>query len=254
MRPQARGNPPPTPHSLWKERPLANISRLLDLQKMDSTWEKIRRRLIQIQKLTSDPENVVQLRAEVEAITKSLHEWQAKQRDAELESRTLSQRIADSEKKLMSGVVRIPKELEALQASVDALHRQLAGVEEAGVEALLEAEQWTETLAAQQKVLDAAEKEWQQRHTELLAEESKLKRYAVQLKGQRAAAVAALPPADVARYDDLRKRKAGVAVSEIANGLCAACGVRLPTGVVSAAKSASDYVPCPSCGRILAAV
>jgi len=232
---------------------LANPVRLLELQKMDSTWEKIRRRLLQIQKLTVEPDSVRAQREQVARTETELHEWHARQRNAELESQSLQTRIQTSEQKLMSGSVRNPKELEALQSSIEALRRQRSHVEEQGVEALLQVEQLTALLASERKALSSAESEWQGRHAELLAEEAKLKRHGVHLKGQRAAAVALLPVGDVAIYEDLRKRKAGVAVTEISNGMCSACNVRIPTGVVSAAKSGTELVYCPSCGRILAA-
>ncbi|MGL4650200.1 MAG: zinc ribbon domain-containing protein [Caldilineaceae bacterium] len=231
---------------------MANPARLLDLQKIDSTWEKIRRRLLQIQKLTAVPESVLALRAHFAQTESTLQEWQVKQRNAELESQTLRDRMHASEQKLMSGTVRNPKELESLQQSVDALHRQQASVEESGVLALLEVEQWAATRAADLKRLEHAEKEWSSRHTDLLTEEAKLKRHGVQLRGQRTALVAQMPAEDVALYEDLRKRKAGVAVAEVVNGACAACSVRLPTGVVSGAKAGSEVTYCPSCGRILA--
>ncbi len=46
-------------------------------------------------------------------------------------------------------------------------------------------------------------------------------------------------------------RRAGVAVATIVNGQCSACNVKVPTGVVSAAHSATVPAYCTSCGRIL---
>ena len=60
----------------------------------------------------------------------TLHEWHGRQTDAELESRSLKGRIVDTEKRLMDGSVTNPKELEALQASLDALKRQQTSVDE----------------------------------------------------------------------------------------------------------------------------
>lgn len=231
---------------------MANPARLLELQKLDTTWEKIRRRLLQIQKLTADPEHVLAKRRQLAETEQTLHKWHAAQRNAELESQSLRERIAGAEQKLMSGTVRIPKELEALQHSAEALRRQQGSAEESAVEALLEVERWTATQAAEQKALAAADAEWTARLGDLHAEEAKLKRHAVQGKAQRTTALAALPAGEVATYEDLRKRKAGVAVAEIANGLCGACGVRIPTGVVSVAKAGNELAFCPSCGRILA--
>jgi predicted nucleic acid-binding Zn-ribbon protein len=232
---------------------VANPARLHDLQKMDSTWEKIRRRLLLIQKLSAVPEALVAQRDAFAQTENELHDWRARQRNAEMESQSLRERIYTTEQRLAGGTVRNPREIEQLQASVDALRRQQSGVEEAGIEALLQVEQLSATRDSQRKALDGADAEWSKKLAELIAEEGKLKRHGVQLKGQRAALVAQLPAGDLALYEDLRKRKAGVAVTEVTNGLCAACSVRLPTGIVSAAKTGNELIYCPSCGRILVA-
>lgn len=232
---------------------MADTARLLELQKIDSTWEKSRRRLLAIQKAVAEPESIVALRSHAAESEAQVHGWQAKQKNAELESQSLRARIHASEKTLMSGSVRNPKELEALQASIDSMRRRQANVDEEGLLALLEVEQGSAALGKEKEELESAERGWKVRHAELLSEEAKLKRQGVQLRAQRSAVTAAMPAGEVAIYEDLRKRKGGVAVAGFENGLCGACQVRLPTGVVSAARGGRELVYCPSCGRILTA-
>ncbi|NJN82658.1 MAG: hypothetical protein HC802_10565 [Caldilineaceae bacterium] len=53
-------------------------------------------------------------------------------------------------------------------------------------------------------------------------------------------------------YEDLRRRKNGVAVTLIQMDTCGACHMQIPTGVVSSVRSSKNVlVTCPSCGRIL---
>ncbi len=230
---------------------MTDIARLHDMQTIDTYWEKLRRRLLQLQKLLAEPAEVVDARAALNESVASLHGWQGKQIDAELAAKGLEQRIGSTDAKLMGGSVRDPKELQALQASAEALRRQLIATEEAGVEALLHVEELTEQCVAQTKALAALEAAWRARHEELVAEETKLKRQAVQLKGQRARLVDALSAAEVATYEDLRKRKSGVAVATIVNGQCSACNMRIPTGVANAVKNHATDAYCTSCGRLL---
>lgn len=234
-----------------KDTSVTDSARLFDLQKIDSNWEKIRRRLLQLQKLLAEPEELKAARSQVQQTDGELSAWHARQKSVELEAQTLAERVSATDKKLMGGTVRDPKELQALQASAEALRRQRAGKEEEGVEALLQVEEFSRIKQEQSAALSSIEKGWAHRHDDLIQEEAKLKRLAMQLKAQRAKLVEALPPADYTMYEELRKRKAGVAVVAIENGLCTACNVRIPTGVVSATKSRSDTVYCPSCGRIL---
>jgi predicted nucleic acid-binding Zn-ribbon protein len=96
------------------------------------------------------------------------------------------------------------------------------------------------------------EEQWKSGQAELLQEDAKYKRIYSQLKQQRDAGAKALSPADLKYYEDLRKRKAGVAVAPLQNGQCGVCHILVPTGVVSAVRSRKDEaVLCPSCGRML---
>jgi predicted nucleic acid-binding Zn-ribbon protein len=231
---------------------VTDAAKLHDLQKIDTNWEKVRRKLLQLQKQLEEPEEVRAARARLAETETGLHAAQASQQSAELEAQGLAERIRSGEQRLMSGAVHNPKELEALQASVAALRRQRAGVDDVGVAAMMEGEELAAHHAEQQAALASLERSWAARHAELAQEDAKLRRLAVQLKAQRARLVESLPPEDTALYEDLRKRKAGVAVAVVENGLCAACHVRLPTGVASAARSGREPVYCTSCGRILA--
>ena len=230
---------------------MTDMARLHDMQTIDSYQEKLRRRLLQLQKLLADPAEILEARAESARLEAALHEWDSKRKDAEFAEQGLSQRISASEAKMMGGSIRDPKELQSLQLSVEALRRQRSGVEEQNVEALLNIEDLTARQAAQAVVVKKLEAAWSTRHAEFLAEEAKLKRTAVQLRGQRTRLVEATPPADVALYEDLRRRKSGIAVATIVNGLCSACNMKVPTGVASSARNHSGEVYCTSCGRLL---
>jgi uncharacterized protein len=231
---------------------VTDISRLYELQKIDSTWEKVRRRLVQLRKQLVESDELKERRAAVGELEASEHRWHAQQRDAELEAQTLTTRIQESETRLMSGQVRNPKELAALQESIEALRRQHVHVENEGVEALLQLEETTAELVRARSALQSVEAKWRAEQSDLLQEEAKLKKLFIQCKKQRETLAAALGDTLLARYDDLRQRKAGVAVATIERNLCTACHVQVPTGVASTARNQSgNPVLCPSCGRIL---
>ena len=219
---------------------MTEIAKLYELQKVDTTWEKVRRRLAQVRAQLVESDELTKQRALVAELETNKHQWQTSQRDADLEMQALTSKINASEARLMSGQVRNPKELAALQESIEALRRQRAGVENNGVEALLNVEATVEQLAAATATLHEVEKKWQAGQSGLLEEETKLKRLFVQCKKQ------------LQRYEDLRQRKAGVAIASLERGMCSACHVQVPTGIASSARNQSgNPVLCPSCGRIL---
>lgn len=228
------------------------IGKLFELQKLDVNLEKARRKLLQLKALLGESEELTGARKTVTATEAELHRWHAAQKNAELEAQALAEQIETKDKELMSGRVSQPKELEALQANVEALRRQRSSVEDSGMDALLHVEALNQQLAAVQESLRQIESKWQGSQAELQQENAKYKRIYTQIKQQRDAIAQALPPADLKYYEDLRARKAGVAVSPLQNGQCGVCHIMVPTGVVSAVRSRKgEAVLCPSCGRIL---
>jgi predicted nucleic acid-binding Zn-ribbon protein len=229
-----------------------DIGKLFELQKLDVNLEKARRKLVQLKGLLGESEELSGARKVVTETQGELHRWHSAQKDAELEAQTLAAQIEAKDKELMSGRVSQPKELEALQANVEALRRQRSSVEDSGMDALLHVEALNQQLATMQDSLHEIETKWQGSQAELLQEDAKYKRIYAQLKHQREAAAQALPPADLKYYEDLRARKAGVAISPLQNGQCGVCHISVPTGVASAVRTRKgEAVVCPSCGRVL---
>ena len=229
-----------------------DIAKLFELQKLDVNLEKARRKLLQLQQALGESAEVKQARQAVASTEAELHRWHAAQKNAELEAQTLAGQIAAKDKELMSGRVSHPKELESLQANIEALRRQRAAVEDSGVEAMTQVEALSRQLAGEQQTLQQLEAQWKDGQADLLQEDAKYKRIYTQLKQQRETGAKALPPADLKYYEDLRKRKAGVAVAPLQNGQCGVCHIQVPTGVASAVRSRKgEAVLCPSCGRVL---
>ena len=231
---------------------MADIAKLYELQKIDVTAQKVRRRLSQLKALLVESDDLKAARMHAEAVEQEQQQWHSKQQTAELEAQSLASRIQESEQRLMSGQVRNPKELEALQSSIEALQRLRGTVETNSVEALLKNEELTSQVATARTQLQRVQQVWSASQTELTEEETKLKRGFLQLKKQRDTLVETLDKPLLQQYEYLRERKGGLAVAAVENGNCTACNVKVPSGMVSTVRSQPDkLVTCPSCGRIL---
>lgn len=231
---------------------MADIAKLYELQKIDVTAQKVRRRLTQLKTLLVESDDLKRARTQAETLQQEQQQWHGKQKSAELEAQSLAERIKEGEQRLMSGQVRNPKELESLQSSIEALQRQRSAVETASVEALMKHEELHGQVATANDQLQRIQGAWSASQTELTEEENKLKRGYLHLKKQRDSLTESLDKALLQQYDYLRERKAGVAVATVENDNCSACHVRIPSGVMSTLRSQSDkLVSCTSCGRIL---
>ncbi len=210
----------------------------------------MRQRLLEIQKLLGETEQLRQVRPLSETESE-LQSWRGKQKDAEFESRSLAERIQSADEQLMGGTIHNPKEPEALQANVDSM-RHRAQLEDSAVEAMLLADGLDAQLDELRQSLEKLEKEWASGQTDLRVQETKMKQNYVLLKRKREALAADMSPDTLNRYEQMRRRRGGVAVARVVNGDCEACHVQMPTGVISALQSNRDeLVVCTSCGRYL---
>jgi len=231
---------------------MVNVNELFNLQKIDYNQSKLRERLLQIQKLLTESDSITAARRSVEKTESELQKWQASQRNGELEMQALADKIEETDKLLMSGDISNPKELESLQANSEALKRQKEGIEEKSVESLLKIEKLNTLLDAKKSKLATVEATWKNSQKELRKEGSKLQKQYVQLKKMRESKSGTIDAQLLINYEQLRKRKGGIAVAELDGDGCGVCHMQVPSGVVSAARSVrDDLVHCPSCGRIL---
>lgn len=233
---------------------MSTVADLWAVQVTDLAAEAVRQRLAELEKQLTEPEDLKASRAEVADATSELDRWRDRQRSVDTESRDLAQRIQSAERDLMSGRVRNPKELAGMEANVEALRRHRAALEDQLLEALLEVEQWQETLDRRQRRLAELESAWHTEQDTLLQERERglaeLRSLGARLQRQWAA----LASTDQELYRNLRSRKGGRALALLRGDTCGGCGMVLATGMIQQTRNAEqdgERVFCPSCGRLL---
>jgi hypothetical protein len=86
---------------------------------------------------------------------------------------------------------------------------------------------------------------------ELRIRQAELAKEAAKIAEGRVAIVKSLPENIVKRYDQIRERRNGIAVSLVVDGACSACNVQQrPQQLVDLKKYAS-IMQCSQCNRIL---
>ena len=231
---------------------MARISELFNLQKVDHSAGKIRQQFQSIQKSLNGNVELGQAKEQYHKSKAELDKWQAEQKNADLEIQSLSTRIDETDTQLMSGSITNHKELESLQASLESLKRQKEVVEGRIVEALEKIESLTARLESIRTKFESLKSDWTEKATALQGEGKKLQGQFELLKQKRESLTKTLDKDSLALYEQLRKRKGGVAVAPLQGDTCGACNMQVPSGVISSARVAeSEPVYCPSCGRIL---
>ncbi len=226
---------------------------LFQLQQVDITWTKVQRRLVRLQQLTYGQEKLAEARQELEEREAELQRLQGARADAELEIRSLDERIAEADRRLMSGTITNPKELENLEASIGAMRRQRNMIADRTAEILRQVDELTETVARLQEMLARLEEECETRRQSRDEELLQRKKEYVYLKKLRTELASRLPSNLLEEYEQLRKRKRGVAVARLQEDVCGVCNMQVPVGLVGTVRYGDDLIYCPSCGRILVA-
>ena len=224
---------------------------LFRLQQVDTRIAQTEARRHKIQETL---ENDSELQAAMLRLKSAEHEeyhFDQERRGAEQGAQDQRVKIQQAESSLYGGTVHNPKELQDLQADVASLKKRLASMEEQELEAMVKLESVQATVLTARSELETLRSRRGADSRNLTGELDTLSRELADLQTERAAAVSAVDPRALETYEALRQQRRGVAVVEIADNACGACGTTLTAALQQNARHAAELVHCPSCGRIL---
>jgi uncharacterized protein len=224
---------------------------LYRLQQVDRQIDRARSQLDEIRKTL---ENDVELRealSRVDIAQKEHHHTHHELKTTEADVQSQQVKIQQAESSLYGGNVHNPKELQDLQNDVASLKRHLATLEERELESMLKVEGVENQLKDANADLVNLQSRLGGQHNQLFEKQASLIKDLERLNEEREAAVNPIDNRLLEMYDGLRQQRRGVAVAEISDHACAACGATLRASLQQNARSATQLFHCPSCGRIL---
>jgi predicted nucleic acid-binding Zn-ribbon protein len=224
---------------------------LFRLQQVDTQLDQATARLREIEAILKDDTAVREADETLATATKALEGAQKELRRAEENAKTQRQKIKHTDDQLYGGKVQNPKELQDLQRESESLSRYLEVLEERQLEAMMLVDELNETFQAAENALKDVHAHRIEAHAALNGEKSQIRNQARQWLTERQMMANLIPPDGLSHYDQLRKRRAGVAVAKATDRSCSACGSLLSTSYYQAALSSSQLVHCDNCGRIL---
>ncbi len=224
---------------------------LFRLQQVDTRMAQMEARRRQIQAIIENDSELQGAMAELKAAEHEERRFEQDRRVAEEGARDQQVKIQQAESSLYGGSVHNPKELQDLQADVASLKKHLAALEEQELEAMIKLESSQGAVQAAQARLTTVQSRLGEDQRHLLEEQAALSRDLQALELERKAAVSTVAPKMLDAYERLRQERRGVAVAEVQDNACGACGTTLTAALQQSARHASEPVHCPSCGRIL---
>lgn len=224
---------------------------LFRLQQVDSRISQIETRLGKIRETLENDAELQTALVQVEAAEAAQRDSERARRQSETEAQGQQVKIQQAESSLYGGSIHNPKELQDLQVDVVSLKKHLATIEEQELEAMLKAESAQAALQTARENLERFQARLGEEHQKLIAEQESFSRDLVSLQAERQAAVNAIAADMLRAYEELRQQRRGVAVAEVSEDACGACGTTLTAALRQNARHATQLIHCPSCGRIL---
>jgi predicted nucleic acid-binding Zn-ribbon protein len=230
---------------------LSKADTLLELQQIDLTLERLNKRLAEVKAAQRETDAVRAARQARQAADQEAVKQRALRKDLELSAATLDGRIKQAEQRLYSGLVKNPKELVDLQNDVAALKRQKAALDDQLLEAMVTLEEAEAAFKRASDDLVRSEAEWKTSQADLFDEQAQLETDLAKFSGEQSEVRQRLDAASLSLYDQLRRRKNGLAVAEYDDGVCSGCGIQPTSNVINQIRQADQLARCGNCERIL---
>jgi predicted nucleic acid-binding Zn-ribbon protein len=191
------------------------------------------------------------LRTEQQTAQQQLRASLQAQREAESTFEDLGHRLKTQERRLYSGTISNPKELNALQQEIQHLRLQQSRQEEVTLEAMDATDVSQEKAHHAEQALHEEEEAWTRQSSALLTRRDQLVTRRQELELKRGQLVAKLDADLLNRYDRIRRTRQGKAVSKVEQGSCQWCRVILTPRELQHVRISTELQTCSNCGRIL---
>jgi uncharacterized protein len=229
---------------------MSQVQQLYRLQQYDTEISQKKRRLGEVVHLQRETEALIAARKRFALASEIVTKWTTTQTDLNLELGSVNDKARRSEKRLYSGQVTNPKELEDLQHEVEALGRRREVLEDEVLEAMIMLEDAQAELNNAKKSLSEIEATWEKSQASLKAEQNELAVELHKLMAEREAQKDRIDAKALDQYESIRARKNGLAVVPFINNACTGCHVTVSANMALQVQR-GERVTCNGCGRIL---
>jgi len=230
---------------------VSRASSLYRLQQTDLSIDQAQGKLAAVEAELAEHGPVERARQEAAQAEHELRQSAQSMRAAEDAAATQREKLAQVDERLYGGAVHNPKELQELQAEAEALRRHLASLEDRLLEMMQIAEDAETAMQGAQARLELAEADSSGRESGLRKQRETLTVLLDQHGEEREAAEEGVRPEDLQLYRSLRKGPGSLAVAEMQDDTCSACGVSLSASARQEVRSGPSLIRCRQCGRIL---
>jgi len=230
---------------------------LLDLVRLQLIEQNIVRKINEINSLKKS-EKLTELETAFNLANKEFEGLEKEYLQIEYERKKIddrislqSEKIKKIEEKLFSGTITSSKELVNYQEEMNALKQNNDELENREIELMIKIDDFKPKIEQTEQKKDKFLQEIKLLKDDIGARikvvEDKLKL----LKERRSLILKKIPKDMLVKYEELRAKKAGVAVTVMKNGFCTVCNMEIPVIDADKIRDPDKIYKCPMCGRML---
>jgi predicted nucleic acid-binding Zn-ribbon protein len=232
----------------------------LSLREKLKALEELQQVDVDTASVKAEAEAVPRRRAQIEAdVGVASKAWQAEQdrlAAVEKERRSQEQTVAAERDKVKKwegrlAEIRTPREYAALSREIDIARKTNESVGEQTKLLGAQGEELARSIEALQDRLDEKESGAQEELEQLIRREAEFAARVASLEGRRADLATRVEPALLSRYENIRKRRGGIAVTQVVSGICRGCNRQIPPQMAITLVRATSIENCPNCNRII---
>ena len=237
----------------------ADLEALLVIQGHDTTIDQLRHRrstLPERAALVEHEKRSAELAERLNAVVSRREDLSRSQKRLEDEVASIEEKAQETDRRLHSGAVGAPRELQAMQDGIDAMHRRQSALEDEVLEIMELAEPVDEELARLRTEEAELAAEGERLHAALDAAAASIDADLAAEEAARAEAAAGVTADLLATYETSRDRHDGIGVARLDGNRCGGCHLTLPATEVDQLKRQppGTVLRHDECGRILVRV
>ena len=229
---------------------------VIDLVELQAIENTVSARYTEIEKVKSSPElheaekNLAASRQRSEEKNSQFHEIDVKRKKLEDTVGTHEEKIKSNEKKLFSGTINDPKELSNYQEEIQMLKNSNSKLEDEILEIMEEQDMAKPGIEALKKEMTELDSIVLRIKSEMNEKLEVLKNNIEGLKKRKEDVVSRIPGDYLKKYNDLKTKKGGIAVSVIKDNFCNVCNMEIPSIETERFVESDQVYKCPICGRM----
>lgn len=235
------------------------LDTLLQLQDRDITLDRLRHRRAALPEraaVAACESQIAELMPRLLDARARRDEVSREERRLDDEARALEQRAAEVEKRLYSGEVSSPRELQAMQADIEQLRRHRSGVEDEELAQMERREALDREVADFEAQAADVERRLREQREALGGEETAVDEEIAGALRVREGLVGEVTPAMLTLYDRCRTEAHGVGVARLVGRTCQGCHLDIPATEAERIRREAEgtVAHCDNCGCILVPV